>query len=263
VGNRRGRALVFLRDNDPDMYAIVLPSGKVPAVVHEGLTAEQEVMIRIDHSSDLDREPLDQWSEFCAVKQLVLVGQDSQETIATKLGIYHTKGKNKGTPNRSYIQPRVNLSRLPGFIQDEFNRYCDKPGSSAVRWSVIAALYKAYNVEMVEFPNGDGPLLKEAWEKALVPKPKEVKNEITGRNLTPSDARKKAQACSSALLKIALLAATGQGTIDLVTVDSKIRILEDLETEIDVLKAYLGGTYDETLAQAIAEQIDQQKEVTA
>lgn len=261
-GNRRGRSLIFLRDNEPEVYAIALPSGKVPAVIHEALTPEQEVMVRIDHSSDLDREPLDQWSEFQAIQQLVQVGHDSQEAIATKLGINHTKGKNKGTPNRSYIQPRVNLSRLPGFIQEEFEKYCEKPDTTAVRWSAIAALYKAYNKEMVEFPNGDGPLLKEAWAKALEPKVKEPVNEVTGHNLTPSDARKKVAVCSSLLLKTALLAATGQGTTDLVSIDYKIRILEDLETEVGVLKAHLGGVYDETLAEAIAAMADQQEDIT-
>ena len=256
-GNRRGRALTFLRDNDPEAFAVAVPSGKIPAVVHEGLTPEEEVLLRIDHSSDEDREPLDQWSIFQAIRQLVLIGCDSQEQIAIKLGIFHTKGKSKGQPNRSGIQPWVNLARLPAFIQDEYKRYCDDPTSSPVRTSLISGLYKAYNTEMVEFPNGDGPLLSLAWQAALAPKPKDVKNEITGHNLTPADARKKAQSCTSSTLKIALLSATGQGGAKLSDVDNIVKKLEDDSTIVGVLRAHLGNTLDEVIAEAVEALADQ------
>jgi hypothetical protein len=260
-GNRRGHALTYLRDNEPEAYATAVPSGKIPAVVHEGLTPEEEVLLRIDHSTDEDREPLDQWSEFQAIRQLVLIGCDSQEQIAIKLGIFHTKGKNKGTPNRSYIQPRVNLARLPGFVQEEMAKYCDDANSSPLRWSLISGLYKAYNTEMVEFPNGDGPLLSTAWQTARAPKPKEAKNEVTGHNLTPADARKKAQSCTSSTLKIALLSATGQGGAKLSDVDNIIKKLEDDSTIVGVLRAHLGNTLDEVIAEAVEALADQTAEV--
>ncbi len=58
VGNRRGLALVFLRDNEPEAYRQALDDAKVPAIVHRGLTEEEEVEHRIDHSFDEDRVPL-------------------------------------------------------------------------------------------------------------------------------------------------------------------------------------------------------------
>ncbi|KKL05749.1 hypothetical protein LCGC14_2602940, partial [marine sediment metagenome] len=100
-GNRRGIGLQWLRDNDKAAYALALPTCKVPAIVHKGLTEEEETLLRIDHSIDEDRVQLDEWSVYLAVKQLAQVGIDTQEQIAEKLGLFYTKGKKKGQPNRS------------------------------------------------------------------------------------------------------------------------------------------------------------------
>lgn len=251
-GNRRGLALIHLRDNEPEAFGEALASGKVPAVVHEGLSPEQEVLLRIDHSTDEDREPLDEWSQFQAIRQLVLIGLDSQEGIANKLGIFHTKGKNKGQPNRSFIQPRVNLARLPQFVQDEMRVYCDNPKNTAMRWSKLATLYKLYNKEFSEHPNGNGPEFSKAWDAALVVPPKVEKASDNTHALTAKDAAKRAQACSSSLLRDALLTVTGQGSIDLATIDKAIKEAQDAQTAFNALKEYHGdGAFDDFVKEAI------------
>ncbi len=238
-GNRRGLGLVWLRDNEPSEYKRICPKGKVPAVVHKGLTVEEEVDLRIDHSSDEDRVPLDEWSIFLAIRQLVGVGLDTQEDIARKLGLYKTKGKDVGKPNRQIVQPRVNLARLPRFVQDEFAKLCLDKASTAVRWNHITALYKAYNVEYVEHPNADGPLFQEAWAKALTPiERKETSN--NARELTPASAVQRSQAASSAGLKTALLVVTNQSDANLASIDAKILEGETALTLLTAIQSYLG-----------------------
>lgn len=248
-GNRRGLALVFLRDNDPEAYRLAVPLGKVPAVIHEGLTEEEEVVLRIDHSKDEDREPLDQWSEFQAIRQLVMVGRDSQEQIAVQLGIFHTKGKNIGKPNRSIIQPRANLARLPLFVQNEVKRLCYFPEQTKIRWSDIHALYTAYNSELVAFPDGDGPALTAAFA-AVMNREVKAKSGNDAFSLTPKDARDKVAQSQSSLVKSLLLAFTGQGDKKWSVIDGKIALAEQCQTDVAILREHLGGTYDEVLTEA-------------
>ena len=242
-GNRRGLGLVWLREHAADDFARIVPSGKIPAVVHRGLTQEEEVLLRIDHSTDEDRVPLDEWSVFLAIQQLVQMGMDTQEQIAEKLGITHSKGKNKGQPNRSFIQPRVNLSRLPQFVQDTMRQYTLDKDNTPLRWSHVATLYKAFHGEYLDHPEGDGPVFQEAWKKATTPP---VKDDAAGddadkrKDLTAADAVKRSQAASSKGLATVLLAVTGQGDGNLADVD---RCIAEGETAIATLAAiaeYLG-----------------------
>ena len=252
-GNRRGLALCFLRDNEPDEFGKAVKGGKIPAIIYSGLTPTEEVLIRIDHSSDEDREPLDQWSEFLAIRQLVLVGHDVQEQIANKLGIFSTKGKNKGKPNRPYVQVRVNLAKLPEFVQTEVKKTAYADPTAFVLWSDIASLYKAYNSELVEFPNGDGPAFTEAWNN-LKNRPKRTKgeNQKDGKTLTPAGAKDRASSCSSSLLRFALLGATQQGGYNLVDIDNKIKRLEDLEKTVNIVKEFIGeGEWDSIVNEAV------------
>ncbi len=255
-GNRRGIGLVFLRDNDPSEYKRICPKGRVPAVVHKGLTVEEEVDLRIDHSSDEDRVPLDEWSIFLAIRQLVGVGIDTQENIARKLGLYKTKGKDLGKPNRQIVQPRVNLARLPRFVQDEFGKLCLDKSSTAVRWSHISGLYKAYNTEYVEHPNADGPLFQAAWEKALTPiERQETTNDA--KELSPASAVQRSQAASSEGLKSVLLVVTNQSDLNLATIDAKILEGETALSLLTSIQAYLGETEYAELVSAATQQTEE------
>jgi len=239
-GNRRGLGLQWLRDNDAAEYKRICSTGKVPAVVHKNLTIEEEIDLRIDHSTDEDRVPLDEWSIFLAIKQLVSIGSDSQEEIARKLGLFKSKGKEAGKPNRQYVQPRVNLARLPGFVQAQYLTLCYDRDKTAVRWSHLANLRKVYTAEFVSFPDGDGPKFTELWNKCLTPTPQKVKDADASKALTPTAALQRSQAAGSKGLRDALLAITDQGAGDITVIDSKILAGELAVETLAHIKLYLG-----------------------
>lgn len=240
-GNRRGLGLQWLQDNDKEGYHAALPTGKVPAIVHKGLTEEEETLLRIDHSTDEDRVPLDEWSVYLAIKQFSKIGIDTQERIAEKLGLFYTKGKQKGQPNRSYVQVRLNLARLPQFVEDEMRRYTLDKDNTAIRWSHVAVLYRDYNTEFVEYPSGNGPLFKAEWQKAITP-PAVAADEPTNgkKELTPADAVKRAQVASSQGLQQALLCLTGQSDVQITDIDRAMAEGETAVLTVKLIADYLG-----------------------
>lgn len=249
VGNRRGLALNWLRQNDAAAFAIVLPTAKVPCIVHKGLTPEQEADIRVDHGPDEDRVPLDDWSVFLAVKQLVKLGF-GQEKIALKLGL---KVGTKGQPNRSWVQPRCNLARLPRFVQDEYEKLLTiGKDATAVRIPDIAPLYKAYHVEYVEHPDGDGPEFQAAWLSAMTPHDR-VKAEGNGQPLSVSKAKEKAQVCTSQIVRDTLLAATGLSKRTLDEIDGHACECEYAYAQLAKIKAHLGEEAWTELHKALVE----------
>lgn len=165
-GNRRTEALELIKEDDSEIFATILPDGKVPCIVNRGLTEEQEILIRLDHSSDEDREPLDEWGEFLSVLQLMRAGYTGQKDIAAVLG----KFNKNGDPNRSYIQQRVNLARLPKFVQEEMKLYClNGTTATPLRWRHIPSLFSIYTEEFdVGYADG-GPQFKELWESIQSP----------------------------------------------------------------------------------------------
>lgn len=244
-GNRRTKGLQWLEQNDPAEYSRIVPDGKVPCIVHTGLTVEEEILIRVDHSSDEDRVRLDEWSEFVAIKQLVRAFTgESQERIAEKLGIFHVKGKNAGKPNRSYVQTRVNLARLPVFVQEQFKLLMTEgKDATPVRITDIKSLYAAYNEEFADHPDGDGPAFQEVWNGIINPEPStdddDSADSADPSSLKPEQARQRAQAASSGLIRRILMAVTNQGG-DLADLDSTAAALEaDAQILADV-RDYLG-----------------------
>lgn len=242
-GNRRGTGLVWLRDHDTEAYRQILPTAKVPAIVHKGLTIEEEANLRIDHSSDEDRVPLDDWSIFLAIKQLVKVGIDSQERMAIKLGLYITANtKKKGQPNRSYVQTRVNLARLPEFVQDEIRKLTLDKDTTLLRWAHVAGLYKVYNREYTTYPECNGPEFQALWKKCTTP-PEAVDTETDTpepKELSPAEAIKRSQSASSKALKTALLVVTKQSDADLADLDEKMVAAESALRTLTEIREYLG-----------------------
>src|SRR5690606_37590083 len=86
-GNRRTEALKRIQSAEPEIFKIILPDGKVPALVLDNLTEDEEIIIRNDHSSEEDRVALDDEGLFLSVKQLVKAGYASQNEIAAKLNL--------------------------------------------------------------------------------------------------------------------------------------------------------------------------------
>lgn len=243
-GNRRGTGLIWLRDKDREAYQQILPTGKVPAIVHKGLTVEEEANLRIDHSSDEDRVPLDDWSIFLAIKQLVKVGIDSQERMAIKLGLYISANtKKKGQPNRSYVQTRVNLARLPEFVQDEIRKLTLDKDSTLLRWAHVAGLYKVYNREYTTYPECNGPEFQALWKKCTTP-PEAIdtdSDDVTEpKELSPAEAIKRSQSASSKGLKTALLIVTKQSDADLADLDERMVAAESALRTLTEIREYLG-----------------------
>lgn len=234
VGNCRSRAVLRLRDEKPDKFAEFFPDGKISALVHTNLTDGEEVEIRIDHSHDEDRTPLDEWSEFLAVKQLVLNGMDTEAEIARKLGAIYKKGKNAGQPNRSYIQPRVRLAKLPAFVQDEYKKYCMDRKSTAFRIGMTANLAKAYRAGAHK---DDDEVFVAAWKKCLIPP--EPEEEKRGKALRPDVALERANAATSTIVKAVLLSATEQGD-SLLDLDERVTALERRDTLLTQIEVYMG-----------------------
>ncbi len=257
AGNRRTSGLLFLKDNDPETYRNALPGGKVPCVVDKGLTVEQEIEIRIDHSDDLDRVPLDEWSIFLAIKQLATAGFDTQEKIAIKMGLRKKDGK----PRREYVQVRVNLASMPQFVQDEFRKLTLDRNTTPIRWNMVSRLYKVYNDEFLDHAAGDGPLFKAEWAECMTPPNVNDPDDTTAKTLTPAEAIKKAQAANSAGLRDAILAMTRQGDIDLVAVDRRI---QEGETAVHTLRCiceYLGEVDSTALVASSLKQYDDKHSV--
>lgn len=264
-GNRRGLGLVWLRENEPETFNLALNgSGKVPGIVHKGLTKEEEVELRIDHSSDEDRVPLDEWSLFMAVKQLVQAGIDTQERIAVKLGLFKQTGKQKGQPRREFVQVRVNLVRLPEYVQDEFRKLTLDKATTLVRWSHVASLYKAYNQEYVEHPDGKGPEFSALWQKIITP-PEATEEGATPnvsapKELTPAEAVKRSQSASSDGLKQALLAVTHQSKADLSEIDAHLVRAESALLILADVADYLGESEYNVLLENAGKQGDTKRE---
>jgi len=251
-GNRRAKSLQFLRDNEPGTYAEVLGGGKVPCIVYKGLTEAEETRLRIDHDPAADREPLDQWSQFLAIRQLVGIGEGQAE-IATILGIFHTKGKTPGAPNRSYVQIRANLARLPQFVQSEMEKAVYSPKSTPMQWQKINGLFGVFGKEYANYPAGDGPLFRVAWDEVMSPKDKGDEATQTAKSLTPKQAVDRGQTARSEIVKRVLLAATGQGGETLTDCDDYAVSLEIAASALATLRRHVGDVEIDTLLQEAME----------
>lgn len=255
-GNRRGLALCKLREEAPEDYKIIVgpTNGKVPAIVHSGLTPEEEILLRIDHGPGEDRVPLDEWSEFLAIRQLTQVGTLTQEAMAEKLGVVVLRGPNKGKANRPHVQTRVNLARLPSFVQEEMRKRTLDAKSTHLRWSDIAELYKVFDPESIDYPGGDGPLFRKAWAAAIAPKVAKGKVK-DGATLTAPDAVKRSQAASSIGVGQVLLASTGQGSVSMPEVDAAILRGETAVILLARIADYLGEADYIALVSAAQQQV--------
>lgn len=257
-GNRRGMGLQWLAEHEKETFIRTLVGGKVPAVVHKGLTQEQEVDFRIDHGPDEDRVPLCEWSLFMAIKQLVQAGFDTQEAIAKKLGLYKEKGKQAGQPRREFVQVRVNLARLPEFVQTEFRKLTLDKDTTLVRWNHVARLYKVFHEEYTSGGmNGKGPEFQKVWGEIMTPPKVEdtpTETAVGPKELSPAEAVKRSQSASSAGLKEALLVITRQSTADLAEIDARIVRAESALQILADVEAYLGEKdYAELVASATSQ----------
>lgn len=173
-GHCRTGAARFLLENQPDEYARIFADGKIPAVIVKGLTEAQRTLLAIDQSADLNRRPLTSWEQFVAIRAMVRQGYASQEGIASKLGIYIAdKETGKQVPNRSWVQIRVNLARLPKFVQDEYELLAKRGEKhTAFRVPMISKLYKVLRENNMDEKSEN---FLAVWKDCLTPKDKAPK----------------------------------------------------------------------------------------
>ena len=255
-GNRRTEALEAIRREDSKIFDAILPGAVVPCIVHRGLTEQQEIVLRIDHSDAEDREPLDEWGEFLATRQLMRVGYSTQKDIAGMLGKFNKNGE----PNRSFVQQRVNLARLPKFVQDEMEVLCTKGREAThLRWANIPGLFSIYNDEFKEGHKLEpGPKFMERWEEITnaddaIPAPKA---------LSRTKIIELAKNSGSILAKRVLFYASNEpiSVVDNVPVYQQWSSIEEdlLRTEaaMDTLKALAAHLGEEAFKELISESQD-------
>lgn len=210
-GNRRTLAAMRLKESEPDVFKELFPGGKLPCIVYDKLDVREAAIFRNDHSSDEDRIGLSEHGLYLAVKQLYLVGVTGQFDIAQKLDQFiKDKKTGKLKPNRSFIQPRVNLCQLPKFVEDEYIKLMrEGRDATPVRWNQVATLFKHFNEERNEgYVKGDGPKFQEYWNKeCLVSGPAK---EPGPQMMKKSDLDLAGKRCSSTLGQLLILKITGQ-----------------------------------------------------
>lgn len=244
-GNRRFSAVQTIGEHNPAAFATLFPKGKIPALVHSGLTAAQEALLRIDHSGDEDRQKLSPWGEFLAVEQLVRTGYDSQEAVAVKLGKYTTDRKSGTTkPARNWAQQRVEAAEVCRY-SPKFRPILEayvRRGEGSFRWGDMRNLAKAMKGEFRNHPNADGPEFVKAWAEMLTPP--EAKKESATETLSASKAEELAKSVSSRTVRAALLAATDKDSDKsrLHEADSAAVRAETAEDTLTAIANYLGET---------------------
>ena len=229
-GNRRTLALKRIKENEPQVFKAILPGGKVPALVLEGLTPREEAIIRIDHASAEDRVALDDESIFLAVKQLVDMGITGRTDIAAKLGLMiPDKVTKQPVPNGSYVQTRSNLARMPEKVQDEFIKLMRDKTSTNVRWAHVAKLFKLWTAGYAVGKLNGSDAFWDLFEKFKLPK-EEAEDAIGSvKALTRNEISKAAENLGSINGRLLCLRIAGNAvqdekgeTMSLADIDAKI-----------------------------------------
>lgn len=257
-GNRRTKALQWIAENQPTDFARILPDGEIPAVIYDNLTAEQEALLRIDHGTDEDRVPLDEFGEFLAIRQLVRAGYLSESGIAEKMGKFREdKQTGKLVANRSWVQPRVALAQLPQYVQDEFRKlWTEGNAATPLRVGNILKLYKVFNEEYRNFPNGDGPQFKALYAEMMgtVHVVKTAKVVIT-----PSIALERSKHMGSRILRETLKIVAGEAAdnpdtaapFNLGDIDGMLQVAEAAQATLAEIADYLGeDAYNDLVGKA-------------
>ena len=231
AGNRRTNALKALSDEDRK-EALAATSGKVPCLVYRNLTAAQVEVLRCDHGSDEDRQPLSKHGIFVAVGRLLIAGL-AQVAIATRLGLYVTKDGQK-KPNRSLIQIYANAAALPQRVQAMLKAYWLK-GEGTIRQSDIASLSKLWNEEWTQFGiNGnEGPKFRAKVQEIL--DRENGKEAATTKTLSASRAQEQAKVMQSPTTRQLLVAATQADGSALANLDKELSARDQLMRKIDWL----------------------------
>lgn len=209
-GNRRLLAVEEIRKNDPETFAVLFSKGTIPAVVYKKTSAQEIALLRIDFDNTAEREPLNAWEQFLAVRVLVKAGYHTEEGIAAKMGMYVDD-----QPARSWAQNRVRLAKLPVEAQNLFRTVFLKTKENTLRIgdiSHLAKVYRAGNQENFE------ESLKERANREVKPKSDGIKVKFA---LTPNEIRDRMNSFDSEIMRRILASLIGDAE-ELTTIDSEL-----------------------------------------
>ena len=264
-GNRRTLAAFHLCEKKPASFANVFPDGKIPAIVCKALTNDERIKLRIDHSDVMDREPLDEEGLYNAICQLCRIPLGQVE-IAKHLNLMKKDSKTgQMVPNRSIVQRKIELAKLPQTVQDEY-RILMQSGegkgrdATPVRWSMIPALHKAFQVGYPEYPDGT-MAFKELWEKCTTPMEKQDESTTPPSACSAKKARDLSQVSQSSIGRDILLSVTGQGKKSFADLDLAILNGETAIATLAAIKVYLGDDdYNALLSDSLAQESETETE---
>lgn len=231
AGNRRTNALKSLTAEElPKVLAAT--DGKVPCNVYTKLTPTQVEILRCDHGSDEDREPLSKYGLFVAVSRLLLAGLN-QTAIAVRLGLYITKDNIK-KPNRSLVQVYAAAAALPERVRTMLKAYWLR-GEGLIRQSDVMPLSKVWNEEWVQFGiNGqEGPQFQAKVDEILARSGTAPVQ--TTKTLTAKAAEDRAKIMTSPVTRQLLVAATAADANKLVELDKQLVARDRMFRQIDWL----------------------------
>lgn len=231
AGNRRTNALLSMQ---PMERATVLAScdGKVPCIIYKGLTKAQIELLRCDHGSDEDREPLSKYGTFVAVNRLLIAGL-SQAAIAIRLGMYVIRDNVK-KPNRSQVQIFTAACALPPRVQEMLKEFWLR-GKGPIKHTDIMPLSKVWNEEWTAYgiSGQEGPQFRAKVDEILA-RDTSVTVPVT-KSLTANAANEKAKVMSSPTTRQLLVAATAADGTKLAELDRQLCQRDHLIRQIDWL----------------------------
>ncbi len=255
-GNRRTEGLEIIEKDFSDDFFAILPEGMIPALVYENLTEREEAILRNDHSKVNGEVGLDDWSQFLAIRQLIRLGVNTQAEIAAKAGEFKLGDNGELVPNRSKIQQRCNLARLPQFIIDEFEKkfrvtdlefVAARGGMDAIATPVgvgkIAGLWAAHQEDRKagHFNSVEGgPKLQAKWAEVLKVAPVDVEQETAVPTVVIL--KKWAESVTDDIISEVLTKAAGQETSrSFDDLDADMLRLRKAHQTLEDLKAHLGA----------------------
>ena len=248
AGNRRTNAL---RTFKPDELKEILAAtdGLVPCLVYSNLTPAQCEILRCDHGTDEDRQPLSKYGQFVAVGRLLIAGL-TQVQIAERLSLHIVKDGIK-KPNRPIVQIYANAAALPDRVKALLKAYWLR-GEGTIRQTDIATLSKVWNEEFPNFGiNGkEGPKFRAKVQEILDRNPDE--KSTTTQSLSAAAATERAKVMTSPTTRQLLVAATQKDGSALAQLDMELCMRDQILREVDWLMNHRKKQMEKLLAEAKA-----------
>lgn len=232
-GNRRTLAAERIRDDYSDDFGIIFPKGCVPCIAYSGCTDREVAMLRMDFDDRAGKRGLDGWELFLAVRILVKEGIHTEATIAQILGLVKDDGNGGTVPNRSLVQPRVRLAKMPVFVQDMFKPVLQgNRDVTPLRVKHIQQLATAFRKGK---ENPDAPVFKEKLDELKnLDAPSPSGGDDSATPIKHKDLKGRMNSFDSPIMrKILHVICFGEGADTLASLDSElVRLLPDMTDDV-------------------------------